>query len=87
MANMTLRIDDDLYQRLDALAEATDRSKAYLATQAVKQFLETNEWQVQAIRTALAEADAAAPDDFVDNDQVMAWLDSWGTDAEKSSPL
>ena len=84
---MTLRLDDETNSRLSDLAGATDRSKAYLAKQALKVFLENNEWQVQQIKEAMAEADTASPDQFVDNDTVMAWMDTWGTDNEKQPPI
>jgi len=84
---MTLRLDDETNDRLTNLAGATDRSKAYLATQALKLFLENNEWQVQEIKETLAEADAAGPDQFVDNDTVMAWMETWGTKHESDPPL
>jgi len=84
---MTIRLDDETNDRLSNLAGATDRSKAYLATQALKLFLENNEWQVQEIKEAVAEADKAGPDQFVDNDTVMAWMETWGTDHENQPPL
>lgn len=84
---MTLRLDDETNDRLSNLAGATDRSKAYLATQALKFFLDNNEWQVQEIKETMAEADAAGPDQFVDNDTVMAWMETWGTDHEGEPPL
>ncbi len=84
---MTLRLDDETNDRLSNLAGATDRSKAYLATQALKLFLENNEWQVLEIEEALTEADVAGPDQFVDNDTVMAWMETWGTKHESDPPL
>ena len=84
---MTLRLDDETSDRLSNLAGATDRSKAYLATQALKLFLENNEWQVLEIKEALTETDAAGPDQFVDNDTVMAWMETWGTKHESDPPL
>ena len=84
---MTLRLDDETNDRLTNLAGATDRSKAYLATQALKLFLENNEWQVREIKETLAEADAAGPDQFVDNDTVMAWMETWGAKHESDPPL
>lgn len=83
---MTLRLDDKTNERLINLAGATDRSKAYLATQALKLFLDNNEWQVLEINRALVDADSAAPDQFVDNDIVMAWMETWGTDHESDPP-
>ena len=84
---MTLRLDDETNNRLTNLAGATDRSKAYLTMQALKLFLENNEWQVREIKEAVAEADTASPDQFVDNETVMAWMETWGTDHESQSPL
>ncbi len=57
----TLRLDDETNERLSNLAGATDRTKSYLAMQALKLFLENNEWQVQEIKQAVAEADSAGP--------------------------
>ena len=84
---MTLRLDDETNDRLSNLAGVTDRSKAYLTTQALKLFLANNEWQVQEINDAVAEADSANSNEFIDNDIVMAWMETWGTDHESQSPL
>lgn len=84
---MTLRLDNETNDRLSSLAGATDRSKSYLATQALKLFLENNEWQTQRIKQATSEADTADSDQFVDNDIVMAWMETWGSDQENKPPL
>lgn len=36
---ITIRTDDALFEKLDALARATDRSRNYLANEALKQYL------------------------------------------------
>ncbi len=56
-ATMTIRLDDALKERLEKLASATHRSKSFLAAEAVKEFVELNEWQIQEIQTAITEAD------------------------------
>ena len=50
-------------------------------------FPANDEWQVDEIKQAIAAADAAGPDQFVDNDRVMVWMESWGTDQESLPPL
>lgn len=55
---MTVRIDDTLKARLERLCEATDRSKSFLAAQAISQYIDINEWQISEIKKGLAEADA-----------------------------
>jgi RHH-type transcriptional regulator, rel operon repressor / antitoxin RelB len=57
MATLSLRIDPALKKRLDKLAEATNRSKSYLAEEAIKNFVSVNEWQIAEIKKAIKEAD------------------------------
>ena len=40
---MTIRLEAELKQRLDQLAEATHRSKSFLAAEALRDFIELNE--------------------------------------------
>ena len=77
-ATMTIRLEPALKQRLDHLAEATQRSKSFLAAQAIREFVDLNEWQVQEIRNALAEADN---EEFASDDLVREVLGKWGVDA------
>ena len=77
-ATMTIRLEPALKQRLDHLAEATQRSKSFLAAQAIREFVDLNEWQVQEIRDALAEADS---EDFASDDLVRDVLGKWSVDA------
>ena len=64
---MTVRLEDEVRDRLDQLAEATRRSKSFLAAEAIRAFVETNEWQIGEIRAALREADAG---DFASEKEV-----------------
>ncbi|MBA2351016.1 MAG: CopG family ribbon-helix-helix protein [Burkholderiales bacterium] len=54
---ITLRLDPDLKARLDNLCKATERSRAFLAAEAVRQYVELNEWQIAAIEEGIREAD------------------------------
>lgn len=71
---MTIRLDDEVKDRLDRLAEATDRSKSYLAAEAVRAYVEINEWQIAEVRAALKEADAG---DFADDKDVTKLVRKW----------
>ena len=71
---MTVRLEDDIKERLDILAEATHRSKSFLAAEAIREFVELNEWQIQETRTALAEANAG---DFAGENEVRALARKW----------
>ena len=74
---MTLRLDDETHRRLDRLAQSTERSRACLATQALNEYLDMNEWQVEQIRDTLDAADRAPPSAFVEHGRVASWLGSW----------
>ena len=72
---MTIRLTPELKSRLDQLAEATHRSKSFLAAEAIREFIELNEWQIQEINEAIKEADAG---DFSSNDEVKTVFTRWG---------
>ena len=75
---MTVRLDDDVKDRLDQLAQATHRSKSFLASEAIREFVETNEWQIAEIQAALVEADAG---DFASETDVQALTKKWQASA------
>jgi len=76
---LTIRLESDLKDRLDDLANATNRSKSFLAAEAIQEFVDLNEWQLQEIKTALAEADAG---DFASEKELRKTLDKWGVNAD-----
>ena len=71
---MTIRIEDEVKDRLDRLAESTQRSKSFLAAEAIREYVANNEWQVAEIRSALKEADAG---DFASGKDVTALARNW----------
>jgi len=75
---MTIRLEDDVKDRLDVLAEATQRSKSFLAAEAIRSYVETNEWQIGEIQAALKEADAG---DFANDKDVAALGKKWKVNA------
>lgn len=66
---LTLRLERRIKTRLDRLAKATDRSRAWLAAEAVKHYLELNEWQITAIREGVREAEKGR---FVSHERLKA---------------
>jgi RHH-type transcriptional regulator, rel operon repressor / antitoxin RelB len=75
---MTIRLEDEVKDRLERLAESTHRSKSFLAAEAIREFVEANEWQIAEIRAALKEADAA---DFATDKEVAALAKKWKVNA------
>ena len=75
---MTVRLEDEVKSRLEVLAEATQRSKSFLAAEAIRLYVETNEWQVAEIQAGLSEADAG---DFASDKDVAALARKWKLNA------
>ncbi|MCB1869205.1 MAG: CopG family ribbon-helix-helix protein [Gammaproteobacteria bacterium] len=76
---MTIRLEPELKSRLDKLSAATRRSKSFLAAEAVREFVEINEWQIQETENAIKEADAG---DFSSDQELQAVLNKWGIDGD-----
>ena len=77
-ATMTIRLEEDVKLRLDKLADSTHRSKSFLAAEAIRQFVDNNEWQIGEIQAALSEA---AAEDFASDEDVAALARKWKADA------
>lgn len=75
---MTILLEEEVKDRLDRLADSTIRSKSYLAAEAIRAFVETNERQIAEIRAALKEADAG---DFASDKDVAALARKWKVNA------
>lgn len=76
---MTIRLEPELKSRLDKLSATTHRSKSFLAAEAVREFIELNEWQIDEINTAVKEADAG---DFASEQEIRAVFNKWGVDGD-----
>lgn len=61
---VSLRLDPDIRKRLDALAVATERSRASIAAEAIKQYVDLQEWQIDAIKKGVEQADRG---EFIDH--------------------
>jgi predicted transcriptional regulator len=75
---MTIRLDDEIKDRLEQLAGSTHRSKSWLAAEAIREYVTHNEWQIAEIHAALGEADDG---DFASDDEVAAMAKKWKKNA------
>jgi predicted transcriptional regulator len=67
-APFTVRLDDSTLNALDRLAEKTDRSRNWLVTRAVEDFVALNAWQIGKIEAGLAAADRG---DFASDEELV----------------
>ncbi|ROH88372.1 ribbon-helix-helix protein, CopG family [Pseudomethylobacillus aquaticus] len=71
---VTIRLEDGIKEKLEKLADATNRSRSFLAAEAIRAYVETNEWQIHEIQQALLEADAG---DFASEQELQAVTEKW----------
>jgi len=65
---LTLRLDAKLKHKLDRLSKSMNRSRSFVAAQAIQEFVSVNEWQINEIKKGLAEADAG---DFATDEEMQ----------------
>lgn len=70
---MTVPVPEDVVSRLEALARSSGRTKTYLASRAIEEYVSAQESQVRAIAEAVAEANAGDTV-FLDHGEVEAQL-------------
>ena len=73
-STMTIRLEDETKDRLDKLADATQRSRSFLAAEAIRHYIELNEWQIREIHDALKESESG---DFASDDEAKRFFDGW----------
>lgn len=61
---ISVRVKTDLAERLEKLAESMDRSKSYLAAQAIEEYISVQEWHDKAVQEGIAAADRGELIDF-----------------------
>ncbi len=66
---MTIRVDRKTKARLEKLAKETRRTASRLAAEAIRAYVNVNEWQIAAIKQGLKEADEGK---FATERQVQA---------------
>ena len=72
---VSARIPVNVANRLEGLAKSLHRSKSYLAAQAIEEFVDLQEWHVEAIKEGIAAVERG---DVVTHDHALAVLKSWG---------
>ncbi len=62
----SLRLSKDIKERLQQLADATGRTKSFLAQEAIEKYLELESWQVNAVREGIKAVDEGKTVSFED---------------------
>jgi RHH-type rel operon transcriptional repressor/antitoxin RelB len=82
---LSVRIPPEVRDQLEDLADATGRTKSFLAVEAIECYLTTQAWQIKATEKAIKKANSKKAR-FIDHKNVADWLRSWGTKEEQEPP-
>ena len=83
----TVKIDDDLKERIQHLAGLRQRSAHWIMREAIQQYVEREEARESFRDEALASWQAYRETGrHVTGQEARAWLATWGTDDEKAAP-
>jgi RHH-type transcriptional regulator, rel operon repressor / antitoxin RelB len=80
---VTVRVPAALKTRLDKLADATARSRSWLAAHALEVYVENQEWQLATIRKGKKDVQAGRT---ISHEKTARWLRSWGKKRELTPP-
>ncbi|MBE0511186.1 MAG: CopG family ribbon-helix-helix protein [Chromatiales bacterium] len=86
MSVTSIRIADDVEKPLEILSKKLDRSKNYLINQAIKEFLARQSLEDSRWQDTLEALESIKAGKSIDEEDVNAWLNSWGTNNRKSPP-
>jgi predicted transcriptional regulator len=87
MSTTSFRLDDDLQEKLETTANRTKRSKGWIINDALRRYIEQEELKqrmFEETQEALADIEAGR---VVSGEEVMKWLETWGTVVETKAPL
>jgi RHH-type transcriptional regulator, rel operon repressor / antitoxin RelB len=71
---LTLRLDPQLKKKLDRLSSAMNRSRSFIAAEAVREYVALNDWQIAEIKKGMAEADRG---EFASEADVETAIRKW----------
>ncbi|PTR10165.1 putative transcriptional regulator [Nitrosospira sp. Nsp5] len=83
--SVSIRLDDEVLNKLDMLTKTTERSRAWLMAHAVEQYVQHEAWQIEAIQNTLDKI-RQGNSKFADEEQTEQWLQSWGSSQELKAP-
>jgi predicted transcriptional regulator len=86
MSITSVRIPDDIEKPLESLSKKLDRSKSYLINQAIKEFIARQSLDDSRWQDTLEALESIKAGKSIDEEDVNAWLNSWGTNDRKLAP-
>lgn len=87
MSVTSVRIQEELKQPLEQLADKLKRSKNWLINEAVKEYLARQESGSTKWKETLEAIESIKNGDVVEGAEVHKWMKSWGQKNEQKPPV
>lgn len=78
MRTTTVRMDDELLERVDGIAKTLNRPRSWVITQALDRFVNYEEWFLQEVQAGLAEVQRG---EVATSEEVNRAFTKWNADA------
>jgi predicted transcriptional regulator len=75
MRTINVRVPEAVFQQLDEIAKATERTRSFIALTALNSYLQEQSWQIRDIEAGIAEADSG---EFATDEEVKAVFAKYG---------
>ncbi len=79
MKTTTIRMEDEVLNRVDSMAKSVSRSRTWVINQAVERFLSYEEWFISEVQAGMKEV---ANGEMVSPETVKKRLAKWGINEE-----
>jgi predicted transcriptional regulator len=84
---MSIKVDDELKDRIQKLADSKDRSPHWIMRAALNEYVAREEGKARFKAEALESWTAYQETGLhITGEEVQNWLSTWGTDKETASP-
>lgn len=86
MSVTTVRLQSEIEQHLEEIANRLQRSKGWVINQALSEYIANQQLEQERWKQTLEAMESAAQGKVVDASEVHSWLNSWGTENEQDAP-
>lgn len=87
MSVTTVRLQPEVEEGLEAMADGLRRTKSWVINQALREYIARAAADQSRWQETLAAMESVARGEVLQGEAVHAWLQSWGTDKELPPPV
>lgn len=83
MPTLTAQVSEEFVEEVDAVASELDRPRAWVIKSALREYVGRHRLVAERWRETEEAIAAAERGEVLPGEDVLAWLDTWGKEAEK----